>query len=436
MTCLALLSVSCATADSRLVSRLVPRLVVSVIDDDGRGLADTQVVVFRMESNGTLSHFASAQTNASGVVVIPIKPPQRYELRPSRPGYEGTTAQPAQGEIGIVLRMRRLEPLAGAITRDSGPRYGTLTGRVLSAAGVPLPNQHIMAMSTSNSGATFSGTTGADGTYVLSVPPDRYTVKAGSTSMSAPLQVRSSPTYDMPGLAVSPPVIVGSGTTVPVDFSLPTAGRLLNLTVTALDDAGRPAGHTEIEVFGHRDPPTPNFATTDFLGTYPTDGKPVEIGPIQPGPFTIIARSVDRRWPLAGMMSIDLQGAPRHVTVVMQSAARMSGRIEFGGRADPLDRRDRTRVVFQLSGSLLNLNSVASRMAASDGTFELTGLIGEGCLRLYDLPAEWRLDRITHEGTDITNRLITLKPGERRSDVHVRLVRGNTEPGPPPVCTR
>ena len=437
ITLFAIVGISLAAADATAQEA---RFVVRVVDYGGRAIPDAQVVLFRVERDDTLTRVARDTTGDAGVVVFQVAPHKRYRLRASRPGYEypggEAHSQPPEGDVGILLRMRLIEPVSGSRTPGRRLRYGSLTGRVLSARGEPLANESIMATSTSNPGRMYGATTGDDGRYFLSVPPDRYTVKAGSTRTSAPLPFRSLPTYELLEPAVSPAVIVDADATVAVDLWLQPLVLLLNLTVTALDDSGAPAEDTEVEVFGHRDPPTPNFVRADFLATYHTKGEPVVIGPTLPGPVTIIARSINREEPLAGMKSIDLQGSPHKVAVPMTLAARMSGRIDFEGRDVPLHGPDGIRLAFQLSGGMLNLNSVASKIADADGSFDLRGLIGEGCLRVYGLPAGWRLEIITYSGTDIKNRLITLESGDIRADVRVRVVRGAQQPGAPPVCTR
>lgn len=434
----ALLACSLALTDA---SAQDARLVVSVVDYDNRALPGAHVIVYREELDEKLTLVANETTNEAGTIAIPVKPRQRYQLRASREGYEfpgegNVHSAPPAGEVGITLRLRRIEPIRAPIASGRRLRYGVLTGQVLSARGEPLPNQSVIVTSTTRPGSTFGGSTSADGTFTFSVPPDRYTVRTGSAGTSAPLAFRSSPTYELFDPAVSPPVTVDSGATVPVNFWLQPAVLMFNLTVTVLDDSGQPARDAEVEAFGHRDPPTPNFVNADFLSMYQTHGKPVEFGPTMPGPVTVIARSIDRATPLAGIATIDLQGTPHTVTVLMQPAARLSGRIEFEGRDVPLQGPDGIRMTFQMAGSLLNLNSVASRLAAADGRFELTGLIGEGCLRVRGLPTGWRLNSITHDGADMTNRLIALEPGGIRSDVRVHIVPGEQPVGPPPDCWR
>ena len=68
------------------------------------------------------------------------------------------------------------------------------------------------------------------------------------------------------------------------------------------------------------------------------------------------------------------------------------------------------------------------------GKFSLDGLIGERCLRVDGIPPGWRLRDITHEGRDITNRILRFESGDAYTDVLIRIVPGDAPQGPPPDC--
>jgi hypothetical protein len=65
----------------------------------------------------------------------------------------------------------------------------------------------------------------------------------------------------------------------------------------------------------------------------------------------------------------------------------------------------------------------------------LNGLIGEGCLRVDGLPGGWRLQGISQNGDDLTNRLFTLDPGDVKSDIVVRVEVGEPPSRRIPPCT-
>jgi hypothetical protein len=46
--------------------------------------------------------------------------------------------------------------------------------------------------------------------------------------------------------------------------------------------------------------------------------------------------------------------------------------------------------------------SSAISLSRADGSFVLEGLVGDHCLLLYGMPHGWRLQRITHQGRDVT----------------------------------
>ena len=75
----------------------------------------------------------------------------------------------------------------------------------------------------------------------------------------------------------------------------------------------------------------------------------------------------------------------------------------------------------------------------TDGTFLLSGLIGELCLEPNGLwPPNWDVLAITYQGADITTRAVRLEYGQEVSDVIVHLGPRDPQPylGPKPRCTR
>jgi len=189
-------------------------------------------------------------------------------------------------------------------------------------------------------------------------------------------------------------VVVNSRTQVEVDVWLPTTAILFNATITVLDDRGQPAKDAEVEVFWNRDPLTSNGTGANSLGLFHTKGEPVVLGPTLPGSVTVVARSLSGAVPLAGITQFDLQGASRKVRVLMRTAARVSGRVEFDGREIPVQGGNGTRVLFVPTGSTVHYSNTTPTIEA-DGTFTLNGLIGEGCLRVDGVPYGWRLKDIS-----------------------------------------
>ncbi|HEY7187802.1 MAG TPA: carboxypeptidase-like regulatory domain-containing protein [Vicinamibacterales bacterium] len=311
--------------------------------------------------------------------------------------------------------------------------YGVLTGRVMSAAGTPLPRLSVEATSTTHPGTRFGATTGPDGHYRVEVRPGSYTVKS-SEGVVAPPEFRNASTYELHGAAESAPVVVNARTQVEVDLWLPTTAILYNATITVLDDEGQPAKDAEVEFFWNRDPLTPNGTGANSIGVFHTNGKPVVLGPTLPGLITVVARTLSGAVPLAGITQFDLQGASRKVRVLMRAAARVSGRVEFDGREIPVQGGNGTRILFVPVGSMLHYSSETPTIEP-DGAFTLNGLIGEGCLRVDGLPYGWRLKEISQNGEDLTNRLFTLEPGDVKSDVVIRVEVGDPPKWRIPPCT-
>ena len=171
--------------------------------------------------------------------------------------------------------------------------------------------------------------------------------------------------------------------------------------------------------------------------TQARDGKPAPIGPLIPGPVTIIARSVGGLDRLAGVFSIDVQELPQEVTLRLLPAARITGRVEFAGRDAPLHGTSGLRLRFEPVGwPGPGHYSTEDPSIALDGRFDLTGLAGEGCLRMHGLPLGWRVSGVSHQGSDVPTSSFALEPGDYVSDVVIHVVRGTEPPGPAPECVR
>jgi len=423
------------------------RLIVTVVDYiNNAPIAGAQIRVFRIQRGWTQKSIliARKKTPKSGVVVFEVEPLADYEIRVTRGGplpYPIETHPPA-GDIGILVRLppdllpidRPPNPMIVRPPNPGVPRtpFGVLTGRVMSANGTPLPRLTVDAISTADPGTRSSGTTGPDGRYRIEVRPGSYMVKS-SEGVVAPHELRNASTYELHGAAESPPVVVNARTQVAVDLWLPTTAILYNATITVLDDAGQPAKDAEVEVFWKRDPLTPNGTGANSLGLFHTKGEPVVLGPTLPGPITVVARSLSGAVPLAGITQFDLQAASRKVRVLMRAAARVSGRVEFDGREIPVQGVNGLRVMFLPLGSAPHYSSTTPTIEA-DGAFTLNGLIGEGCLRVDGLPGGWRVQGISQNGDDLTDRLFTLDPGDVKSDIVVRVEIGEPPKWRIPTC--
>jgi hypothetical protein len=409
-------------------------LIVTVVDySNNRPISNAQIQVSRLEIGWTRPRtlIAKGKTAESGIVVFEVDPLKDYEIQVTRAGYGRhlpLESHPPAGDIGILVRLGPAPPpIPVPPTPARRVRNGVLTGRVVSASGTPMRNLNVFVRSVTKPGSMFGGKTGPDGRYRVEVPPGGYTVESGEVGLVAPHERRNASTYEFHGAAESPPVVVNSGAQVIIDLWLPLTAILYDATITVLDDSGQPAKGAEVEVFWHRDRLTPNGAGSSFFGMFHTDGEPIALRPTLPGPITVIARSLSGAVPLAGITAFDLQAASRRVRVLMRPAARVSGRMEFEGREIPVQGGNGIRVIFLPVGSTPHYSSATPTIEA-DGAFTLKGLIGEGCLRVDGLPAGWRLQGITQDGVDLTDRLFTLEPGDVKSDVVVRVEIGEPPP--------
>jgi hypothetical protein len=114
--------------------------------------------------------------------------------------------------------------------------------------------------------------------------------------------------------------------------------------------------------------------------------------------------------------------------------AMLSGQVEFRNLSRPIQRARGLRVVPATPGFAASYSSLDPGLMDPTGQFSLDGLIGERCLRVDGIPPGWRLREITHEGRDITNRILRFESGDAYTNVLIRILPGEAPQGPPPDC--
>jgi len=362
-------------------------LTVAVVDGLDRPLPDVRIQV-SLKADGTV--VASALTDTFGAATIRVTPFRTYIIHATHEGFfavEPIEALSVPGETSASFHLVEDEGLplldADSVNAQRTPR-GVLSGRVLSTGGQPLVGLRVEAQRSdwSQSGR---GTTSADGSYRIAVHPGAYSISSGGDAL-APRASRSSKTsitYDRVEHKTLTIVSSGQETLVP-DILLPPIG-----------------------------------------GTFPTDANgSVSLGPLSPGPVRIVARARQGAQHVGATVSLDIQGAPEEVTLLLLPTARLTGRVEFLGRLNPLHgtRGLHVRSTLVSSG---RPESELEGLVGPDGEFTLTGLLGQPCLALTGLPEGWRLLDITYLGTDVTHRPISFQPFDEVSGVLIRVEPGN-----------
>ena len=207
---------------------------------------------------------------------------------------------------------------------------GVLSGRVLSTTGEPVGN--VTVTINSNSYTATDARTKADGSYRVTLAPGTYTVNTNG-SLAVPFELRSRQTlvvFDRAPKAVRAVVSSRKTTTAPDVVITPV--RLFNTRVTVLDEEGNPlpGAHVRYTAVGK----APAYS---YCGDFPTSGDgSLMLGPLVPGDVHVIASASKGATHLAAFTTIRIVDAPQRFTLQLLPAARVTGRVEFIGRAAPL----------------------------------------------------------------------------------------------------
>ena len=227
-------------------------------------------------------------------------------------------------------------------------------------------------------------------------------------------------------LRVSPKgaVSVAAGAAVRAEDLALVRARAARVTITVRDQNGRVAPSTVVRYAWT--PRRAGSATIAFQGGggIPDAAGAVQIGPLQPGTIAIQARALEASPAQVGAIRVALDGEPRDdLSLTLSPAATISGRVEFEGRATPLNGPDGLRVVDGVDGQTFGVIATSRRgVVDADGTFILDGLFDGACLTLWGIPDGWHLDSIDLLGRNYLNRPIPLASGQTVTGVVLRVV--------------
>jgi hypothetical protein len=409
-------------------------LLVTIRDDFNIPLSGIEVNV-ALEADPR--QVAKGTSDGLGVAVLSVTPFRPYIVTAAASGYEspsGTPINPPPGEVAVSLLLRREELLPEPeVPQVRRLPNGSIIGKVLTLDGEPAVDVPVKAKHQSSSNI-YSGQTRADGSFALSVPPGSYDVESPGVSSASPW-FRSTPSYVAyePSETTTRVGVSSRGISASVDLRL-KAVRHFNVTVAVKDNAGARVPYADVTFSYRRDFRIPHSTRGEFR----TDASGiVQLGPMPPGPVTIIARHGERP-DMAGIATIDVRDAPLDdVTVALTPAGRLVGRVEFLDRQVPLHGGEGIRVLQHPPDSPLpGYAPDDAGLVNAIGEFTLTGLVGDVCLALTGLPSGWRLRDITHRGEDMTARPFTIESGDTVTDVLIRVEPGEWVIKPPPRCSR
>ncbi len=410
-----------------------PRARISgrVLSTEGKPLS--RVVVIAQRRGG--SAMFQARTDRSGRYTLEVEP-GTYIIRAEKGGYvtssysvEGGASEPtpvtveAGRSVTIDLRLAR---------------GGVITGRVLDEDGEPLVGAIVMAerkredLQAAAVGSAFGSTGMTDdrGIYrIYGLPSGRYYVSARVVerqavriSMGAALMPQEGTATYYPGVssrqqAAEVEVVEGAETTG-IDFKIVAeSGRALISGVVRKQESGEPAPGVLVFAYSVDSPSINARATSDEQGRYELKGLTPGTYRVQVSPFTPIYEDYAQPLP----QEVTVENEPIEVNFELERAAEISGRILTEDGRVP---ENVVRLVPSLwmKGTERRIGVMTTPRVDPQGNFTLKRVPGGTFLlnvSLADSP--YFLRAVLHENQEVTNEGITVRPGERVTDVVIIL---------------
>ena len=299
-------------------------------------------------------------------------------------------------------------------------RAGAITGRVTDASGAPLKDVtvnaiHVVAPRVYRLlGETTSGRSNVQGEYtVRNLTPGTYQVMAHRIDFEA---MKS-------GASSAPPPVFYPGVTRADDaltvrvVSGETAHRID--IVYASTDRVRLSGHLLRGSVGG--PITANLLSGGTsIRTLPVDAKGrFDVMYLSPGLYTIWATSHADGSTEAATLTMQIDSDTTDLTLPLQATGRISGRVSTVDGAPLPSGSLQIAAILSAGGEPIDPLPRDRADIAGDGSFELSGLLGERVLRVTGLDPTWQIERITHGRTPV--RTLTIPPGEALHDITVVL---------------
>ncbi len=392
---------------------------------EGRPLSRGQVVA--STTNGRDA--ARAPTDKSGSFTLQV-PAGTYRLRAERRGYVIAPYGIDSSGKGTPMTVEAGQTLAGINFRLS--RGGVIMGRVIDEDNEPLVGAQVLALR-KDGAEEYSGPrlltpqTDDRGQYrIFALAPGPYLIQVRlgeitfvfSDGMGVPTE--GSTVYYYPGVssreqALEVSVSEGSETTG-IDFKIVGLSRKGSLigTVTR-KDLGQPITGAVVSASGRLD------GANRFSGSTDADGK-YELKELPPGEYRVQIMVFDQRVSegLASppMQEITISNAPYELNFELERAAEISGRIILESGKPPVDV---TRIfVSPYSKDRQAGGSYQSGRPDEQGNFTIKRVAGGTYQFRVDFPGgvmPYYLKSVLHEDNDVTQRGLTVQPGERLSDV-------------------
>ena len=340
-------------------------------------------------------------------------------------------------------------------------RTGFVSGRVLSATGRPVEGVTVQAVNPFEGSG--GGRTGRDGTFIIPVSLSRLPaipVKVTAYPPAPPFQSagRAVDVVDVFQQSAYPEeVLVEAGVITPgIDIWLKSQP-YYTVTVHVGLASGYVPPFTQVFVDGKQDEQGGVRATSAAQLDVPESGT-VQVGPLPPGSyaiwataggrsnvpyrvtkeFTYIDYDGSRRYAAAAAPFTIGDRAPSDISLMLQAAARISGRVIFNDPSTSLTVSITPRVRMLAAGARTLIgyadpNDPNGRVA-TDGSFVFEGMTGAACVILESVPAGWHVESVTRGSTSIKNVAVELAPGDEIAGVLFTLARNTEHRSPEDRC--
>jgi protocatechuate 3,4-dioxygenase beta subunit len=322
------------------------------------------------------------------------------------------------------------------------PRMSVIAGRITDDLGEPIEGVTVMAMRSRYwdgtrqlvpTGQGFVQTNDVGEYRILGLAPGTYYVQAQTKETWAVTQngvshvLGYAPTY-FPGTAVvsdARRVTVALGREASAtDISL-VVGRAATVSGTALDSQGRPFPNVGLreEIRGE------NFARFggNKSSAVAADGS-FTIRDVPPGDYKLAASTGNGSdHPEVAVVPITVEDGVdlTNVSLTGSGGGTMTGHVVTDTGEVPTIPMLRLTIGLPLVGQpdpmlLGAFRTPGSAQVAADGSFSIPGVFGRSRLRV-NVPDDWMVKTIMHDGQNITDAPIELKSGEAMADVQIVL---------------
>jgi hypothetical protein len=425
-----LLAVDAVAQSTSQVSAATARLSGRVVSAYAGSVADATITVTAIGANAPSPTTAEARSDRQGVFTFDRLAAGRYRVTASKAGFTSRqfVSSPApRFEEGVEVTVTAGQPLANMelVLR----RASSIAGRIAEPDGIPAPDVEVFAAVRQGNGhavlAESRTTTAWNGRYRLTdLPPGEYLVVVRPGTSADPNRARANaerrapesssaarPFFDdtlYPGVtndADADAVTVFEDVSAEgIDIWL-TPGERFTITGRVFWPEGATAQNITIEYANLS-------AQRSGLWTVPEPGDYFAINGVPTGLVMLMARADSNRGPLAGVISTEVHvGGVDDVELTLRVPGTVEGRIIYEGNVPASSRPSRVALKQRLL-PVSPLYPVPESAIGANGAFQIRHALGMYDVELPDLPAGFRIVRVTQHGRALPESRVHVAAGE------------------------